>query len=565
MDSEELRAALMGVTNGYEASYRLEQAGDEERRSLMLALQYDYVEPDEVDRRETWGPWGPWIELDGESVPPALESIEDKDLAEWEASANEFADIPLLAARLNDLLWERRRGDEPYKHALDAIDAYLALADEESEPLERTMQLRRALELARQVKNLERQEGVVQRIISAADESLSAGKAEPGVALRLIEALAALPADAVHPEAVTRLVESAGETYDDPFILQSILDIKAARTADPEQKRQIWLEQVTAWRARAESAQGVTRLAFLRRAQEIATLYGLREEEESIGLEIQGIDAKDLNLKTLSSSVTITDDEADAYIKMFLDEDWDSSLMRFGALGPPGGDYDSNVEVVAQQMKDFPIQYKISRTILGHGNMPMREFSGEEAQREAALIKHENLGIDIDANLRADALDRMRETFGPISKDDLTALFTTPLIPATIAERIARAVELYFDGQFDESGHVILPRIEAVIRNMAREMGLRIVKPPRGSTPGGVRPLGQLLEAIQGHYDESWRRYLRNVLAEVTGHNIRNIALHGLITAIDREQAALLIQVACHLRLMEVTAATSGADADKPE
>ena len=558
MDSDELRAALEGATNGYKASARLEKIGDQELRPLIWALQYDYVEPDEVDRRATWGPWGPWVELDGQSVPPALDSIEDDDVTRWDGAAAELADVPVLAARLNDLLWERRWGDKPYQHALTAIDAYLELADSEPEPLERVMQLRRALELARQVKNVERQTTLVERIMAAAEESLAADEEQPGVALRLIEALAALPAEAVAPEAVGALLDAAEEAYDDPWILQSVLDLKVSRTTDLDEKRQLWREQVATWRSRAESATGVVRISFLRRAQEIASLYGLRDEEEAIGLEIQGISTDDLDLKTVSASVTITDDDAEAYIQAFIGDDWESSLVRFGGLGPPGGDYERNVAAVMQQMKDYPIQFMVSRVILGPGNMPIREISSEEEHREAALVAYESQGISIDAHFRADVLDRLLSTFGPLTREELTDLFTAPLMPAVLAERIARAVELYFDGQFDESGHVILPRLEAVIRNMVRELGLRIVQPPRGEVPGGVRALGQLLAAIQGHYDESWRRYMRNVLTEPTGHNIRNTALHGLVAGIRREQAALLIQIACHLRLIEISVAGEG-------
>jgi hypothetical protein len=52
--------------------------------------------------------------------------------------------------------------------------------------------------------------------------------------------------------------------------------------------------------------------------------------------------------------------------------------------------------------------------------------------------------------------------------------------------------------------------------------------------------------------DESWRRYLVNVLSEPVGVNLRNRIAHGLVTRVARNEAALLIHVASHLALMGV-------------
>lgn len=51
---------------------------------------------------------------------------------------------------------------------------------------------------------------------------------------------------------------------------------------------------------------------------------------------------------------------------------------------------------------------------------------------------------------------------------------------------------------------------------------------------------------------ESWRRYLLNVLSEPVGVNLRNRIAHGLLTSASKRDAALLIHVACHLRLIRV-------------
>jgi hypothetical protein len=94
--------------------------------------------------------------------------------------------------------------------------------------------------------------------------------------------------------------------------------------------------------------------------------------------------------------------------------------------------------------------------------------------------------------------------------------------------------------------------VEATIRTIARECGLAIFREPQGEKPGGAHALGDLLFALKERIDESWRRYLVNVLCEPIGMNLRNRIAHGLLAKADKGEAALLIHVACHLSLIRV-------------
>lgn len=53
--------------------------------------------------------------------------------------------------------------------------------------------------------------------------------------------------------------------------------------------------------------------------------------------------------------------------------------------------------------------------------------------------------------------------------------------------------------------------------------------------------------------DESWRRYLANLLCDPLGLNLRNTIGHGLIAEVDQYNAALLVHAACHLATLTVS------------
>jgi hypothetical protein len=128
----------------------------------------------------------------------------------------------------------------------------------------------------------------------------------------------------------------------------------------------------------------------------------------------------------------------------------------------------------------------------------------------------------------------------------LTGFFENEFIDVELAERIARAVELYWEDQPDESAHVLVPRLEAVLREMARQVGIPVVREPQpGREIGGVEMLGGLLRELQGAFaDQGWHAYLLNLLADPLGLNLGNSIGHGLHGTVGRVDAALLVQAA---------------------
>jgi hypothetical protein len=122
-----------------------------------------------------------------------------------------------------------------------------------------------------------------------------------------------------------------------------------------------------------------------------------------------------------------------------------------------------------------------------------------------------------------------------------------------VAERIARGFELWWDGQSDESAHVVAPRLEAILREVARRLGLPVIREPVANRPGGVRSLGELLYALKGHVapeKAGWHAYLVHLLADPLGLNLRNVIAHRLRADVSEEDTALLLHAACFLRLL---------------
>lgn len=551
-----LHVALDGATSWSQVRSRLTEHESEEEpvpwRAFAFAFGFHLIEHgrDEWREREQ-SPFGAMVEWqEGGRFPPRLADVEDVDVAVWGQVLDEVGDDPIAASRLHDLLWERRAGDKPVIHAQKAIDAYVALSRNEAwSSVWRADFLCRAFELARRVSDSTRQGEVTQALVRIANEDLESSDGGPGVTLTAIRALTEYPAD---PDAdlVLGLLARAEDRYGaDPHVADSIADLRARFLTDEEavgQRR----KQIERWRVEAAKADGMLRVLWLQHARELAVAHGFRDLIDDLTSELQTIDPEDLDLKKVSADIEVPSDEVDAFIAQVVgDDSIDRAFARLGAQPPPGGQPDELRNEVDDEMRRHPLMYLIAHEVSGGPyNSAIYRALDEKAHRRLAVSHRRALSGRLWSVFAARVLDAMHESYGDVPREILTDHFESALISKAIAERFARAVELFWQGEYDECAHILVPRIEAAIRDIARGIGIPVIKLPDGPKPGGVLGLGAILFSLRGRFaDPGWQEYLENLLSDPLGINLRNSVSHALTPLIGREDAALLIHAACFL------------------
>lgn len=555
---EMLEKIAQGAKNWEEIATALRAQGlDDQNNPLwkfVFAFNYMYVADSNSDYRGRYGPFAPIVEMvDGRVYPPPLSTLDDESVSLW-SDVLKKSKNSLICSRLADLLWVRTWGERPDLYARQAIDSYLQLVVTEQIEFEHVNSLVRALELAKEINDVGRKKAVIVATIAAASQELNSTKDRPGITLTLIESLMGLSQEEI-PDEVDNLLESAVTVYkDNTWILENVFEL-ISRRVNPEKQKEIRILQIGKWleEAEKESSKGIARLAHFEHALELARKYGFNDIAEEIRRRIQSIPEEELGLKTVSTSVKIPQEELEKFLNSFIgDSGWNEALMRFGIYGPPSGDYSKNVEAVELEVQKFPLQFFITRSIHQENNVPIRVGKDIEENKAIAVVNNETMGIRIFGRFAPEILQRITTKYGAPSVQDLTEFFTTNLIPKDIAENIAKSIDWYNKGEYDICAHLIVPRLEAIIRIIAREIGLVIIQEPQGNKPGGVVQLGNLLMRMQERMDESWRRYFYNVLTNPIGVNLRNRICHGLLPYATQDDASLLIHVACHLKLMEI-------------
>ena len=517
----------------------------------LIALEYMLDTDLESDQNQRWGPFGPIMESQGYVRPVPLDQAPDEVLERWEQTVANV-DHPIVQSRFNDLLWMRRRG-RPDRNCRSAITAYRTLGTGTwLHEYSGYLALCRAVQLSRQLGDPAEVSESVLALLKYAEAGLRGSP--PGVGLMAAEFLATLPTNARPTDKLTPMVEAIIGRDDltidlasDTFGLLARLS-KDAKAAGEWQRR-----QVSTWLDGADRSQGLIRVHYLDRAVALAGNLGIADLADVARSQLQSVTDEDLELKTVSAQIDIPADDAQNYVDAFVgDDSWKHALDRFGNRPAPAGNAEKNVANVVDHMQRFPFQHLVTKRLMNSLNLPVAIVSSREEHFVAALREWENRSIMVWGMFAAPVLEGIKKRYGQPTREELTEFFTTDLIPTHIAERIGRSIEFWWGDQPDEAAHLLLPRLEAVIREMAKTAGIVIYKEPQGRNRGGVRTLGALLQELTGVLDESWRLHLSNLLTDELGYNLRNLVLHGLMPRVERIEAALLINVACYLRLLRL-------------
>jgi hypothetical protein len=541
---------------------RFNTDGDKRLEALEHAFDYNLV-VQEGDRKDQHGPLAPLMEGDGRTYPAVVNAAPDEHLRIW-AEAHERIENSLVRSRLGDLLWLRRYGDKPHLFARSAISAYRVLAADGSwQPVVQADCLQRALQLSKELNDRDLIAEIVDQALRALAAVVDKPEATPGEVINLLDLLIASPEPPVElDDLLGRAIDRLGE---DPWLLQSLVEMQIARSTDPEERKEASARLVARWREVAEKAEGITRVVFLNTALQVAQAAGLPKLADEVRVDLQEITNEDLDLKVISTSVEVESEKVETWLESFMEgDDWRGWLMRFGVHVPLPARTDATLDAIRERMRQHPLTYMFTTVALGPGDVPLKFLETDEDKFLHEVTNDEVMCISVWTNFAVEVLDRFNDRSTP-SKEDLIGFFTTELIPEEVAERFAAAFELFRNGLFDESALVALPRIELVIRRAATLLRLPTYREPMGGKPGRFIGLGDLLRLVAGRFgSEDRRQYFLTLLADPMGVNLRNLVLHGLSPKAARPEAALCLHVAIALALMAKREPGSPEDGGPP-
>jgi hypothetical protein len=360
----------------------------------------------------------------------------------------------------------------------------------------------------------------------------------------------------LRPDGLHELLTRTIERFPSGHPGESALELAAEASSDPTRQKELRRRQLQLRIDEAAGAEGLTKVTFLQRAIDLAHRFGFTREMDELLRQLQDLPKEDLGFESMEVSIDLPTEEIREQVDLIVGShatDLFDALTRLGAFGPPGGanaDIDREVET---QEKESPMAFLFSHVSFGtETSAPTYLASDEDNKRLMNRGRQRNFHIDFYGRiLYAPMLDEAVDQHGRPSHEALAEHFSTELIGEVRGERIARAIELFWDEQYDESAHLLVPRLESVLRDMARVSQIPIVKPAQEGRFGGVVSLNAILPKLRELYEPApWFDYLEALLCDPLATNLRNEIAHGLVRRVGGVHAGLLIQAACYLVLM---------------
>jgi len=342
--------------------------------------------------------------------------------------------------------------------------------------------------------------------------------------------------------------------------------VRISRCVDDDCRQRVWRRRVDAYLTSSHVAESeIMRILLRERAVQLADKSGIRDLRECAAAVLQTARDRDLSLIRVESSSELYEELFEEIRDGFIAGDtWQQALASFATCGPLNGNTERNREMVRDHHNLSPLASLFPATVFGPGNLPYFRATTPDEKFEYDLTKLEAQIIAGLCGPLIAALHAIPRKFGlPTTQELAGFLDTWPGIHRSALPSIVLALQRFWVGDTPGSIHTLVPKIETLIRELLIRIDFGMYALEQSNRPGQYPALGFLIDALAGRFDisESGVRFLKVVMNEPAGLNIRNQFAHGIVEYGDVGTAALVIHTALFVGTLEQSepAAEDGA------
>jgi len=550
------------------------------RYELIAAELMLYEKP---TKWETYfGPWASGVTEDGQEVDtPPLEVITPECINYWCARIK-TATHPAMRARYGDLVWDfmRKVSDTspPIDAAHTAIDGYLeALVSGRCDKFHGYGDVqKRLLYLATSINDSGRLNNAVEKLQENASAPSDAEERESrqrmlfgqlmqirgnlrptgaldSLASSLRSRLAILDASQADQFAVENVALPLADYY------RSLQDLKEAQAV------------LRVYGASVERMSGdampILAMAWLDKLHRLYLQFEMNEEAADVLRCIEAIQPSvPENLAKVSVPHEIDGEELEEWLGWLVSGDADASTLRLISQFVPR--VEEAREQIAQLREEHPLVSLFPSNILDHAGRSVAHVGSSESDEDGNLVRHILQTIQFADFFLAAGIERLFASHGLTEETLAAEVLKSPIWHENRHPVLRRAIKAYFDEDPIVAVHLLVTEIENAIRNVAAGLGLSLQKRNR---VGGfdVKNLSDFLaeENVGAFLGTDVTMYLRIVLTDRRGWNLRNDTCHGIRPASGFTQAVTrrLIHIVLLLSRIRLGSPENTDDAEKED
>lgn len=530
------------------------------------------------DEPNVWGTYyGPemsTITKDGKQFDtPPLGSITPQCIAYWTARMN-GARHPVIRARYADLVWDLSQEATGAKAPIDAariaIDGYAEalMAYPEMSSHSWGDIRKRIIDLSLSINDDDRLRKAVGANVAYANGDVD--KDEKEFRRRsLFAILRSIPAKR-RPQAEIQAViddfrkrletlnaEKADQFSMDRYALPLADHYRSSQQPD-EAKTVMRMYGAAVERMATKTTMAILAVGWLRQLYEQYRRFEMHEEAKHVLKHIEELQPRVPNdLVPISTSQHITKEEVDEWLNCLVTEDVDESFANLTLHFIPK--LDELRRQLEDLKKDFPLSQMSTTTFVDHAGRAVAEIDPDDA--EGKLIRQTSQDIQFRNTFLELGLTHLFEKHSVGPEELLARVIESPVWHDQRHAILRQGIRSYFAGEPIVAVHILVTEIENAVRIIAAGLGLTLQKRNR---MGGfdLKNLGDFLadETVAAFLTEDVATYLRVVLTDRRGWNLRNDTCHGILPATSFTQAASqrLLHIVLLLSAVRTKAETGG-------
>lgn len=270
-------------------------------------------------------------------------------------------------------------------------------------------------------------------------------------------------------------------------------------------------------------------LLWIEEAQKSYAAFGMIEKAQSLYPEIQakGIEVRD-NLQKQYHEFSIPTEVIEALkqeiIYGSIDDVYTKFIEKFTLKK-------QDAEKFVKQQSLNPLTGLMGTQILSESGMPLSKIGSPENDKEGNEFAFGAYLIQAEEPIMGYIIDTLISHKLFIKELIVGHIMSSNLISTDRQFIIEKGIDFYFDQDFISSCHVLVPQIEHAICNMAIKAGATALRMQPSGNGYMVQLMDKLfdVEEIKNILGPDQVFYLRTLLTEQRGMNLRNLLCHGLV------------------------------------
>ena len=482
---------------------------------------------------------------DGAAVSrPELGDLDGEALTQW-SERSQMVTNAFLRARYADILWDLAHIIDParnrdFKSGQVAVDAYIEQASDLDQPpdIHAAMALERAFQIAAGLNDATRIDLVADRLLVLASraplEAIGIWSM-PSHCFLGNRKISNSRHDQLTAELERRLAEAAQAVNGYACgIAADLLSKRYPRDSERMTRVRVLRTLANTYEKQAVGADAGVAIHWLSSIVELLESEGVTEDAERLRLIIEQRGPEALaEMKKVSVETSIDPQDLDESIQRIIAVD-----HPFLALFRLARNFSPRCESLRMQVKEheekFIFYSLIPRTVIGHDGLPKATIGSSETDLEGRMVEEAMYSFLLVPGFFHLGYVKTKERFDFRPSDLMKVISASYLCSPEISERLAEGVEAYDARDYTKAISVLIPQIEAMLRELLKILGVPIRKGNR--RPGRFSELKNMNDVlcdrrVEDTLEEDLLFFLRIVFIDKRGWNLRNEFAHGALPA----------------------------------